>query len=126
MLNNNVEIKNEQKPRRKRTYLTPQAWQARVRAYQASGESMSSYCKKHQLALSTFSRWVRKYEGKSAADFIPVLTKRSKVFTEKASHQSEVLRNIEIQSKNIKIIISEIANTNLLVQLIQGISNVTG
>ncbi len=103
--------------------LTTQARRAHVRAYQACGEPMVAYCEKNHLALSTFKAWVAKYgEKKMAPNFIPVV---SKDIPQTADNKSVTFRNVEIHTKNIKIIIPEMIDANSLIQLIQGLSHAT-
>jgi hypothetical protein len=103
--------------------LTAQARRAHVRAYQASGESMVAYCEKNHLALSTFKSWVTKCgEKKIAPNFIPVVTKN---IQQSSQSKPVAFCNIEIHARGIKFVIPEIADTNSLIQLIQGLSHAT-
>lgn len=58
----------------KRT-LSAEGREVHVKAWQASGLTMSAYCREHQLSLSSLSVWVSKSKSKksvSAKRFFPV------------------------------------------------------
>ena|SRR5438552_374579 len=119
MIENSAVI-DESKLTPKTKQLTAQARRAHVRAYQASNDSMIVYCEKNHFALSTFKVWVTKYgEKKTTPGFISVVSKN----VQQLENKCIAFRNIEIHTKNIKIVIPEIADTNLLIQLIQGLSH---
>lgn len=47
----------EKQPEQTSKKLSPEAWRAHYEAWQQSGESQSSYCKRHGLKYSTFCYW---------------------------------------------------------------------
>ena len=113
---NNLQIESGKK------FFTAQARRAHVRAYQSSGQSMIMYCDKHHLALSTFKTWVTKYGEKLIpAQFVP-MTLASKNPND-AFKKTKSLSKIEIHAGDIKIVISEVANVETLIQLIKGLSH---
>jgi hypothetical protein len=102
--------------------FTAQAQRAHVRAYQSNGESMIAYCDKHHLALSTFKAWVTKYgEKKIPAAFVPMVMASKNGPVEIPDTQS--LQRVEIQVGDIKMVFSEIANIETLIQFIRGLSH---
>lgn len=112
---NNLQIEPNKK------FFTAQARRAHVREYQASNESMIAYCDKHHLSLSTFKTWVTKYgEKKIPAAFVPIVA--SKNISAEIS-KSKALPLVEIHVNNIKIIFPEISDTEVLIQLIRGLSH---
>jgi len=112
---NGVQIKRNKK------FLTPEARCAHVREYQASGKSMIVYCEKHQIVLSTFKNWVRKYGLKKASgQFVPLMISPKNTNTE--IHKSKSSFCCEIHMGNIKIIFPEISDNKTFIQFIQGLS----
>ena len=56
-------------------FVSAEAREAHVKAWQASGLTMSAYCREHGLALSSFSVWVGKSKDKKSVKgkrFFPV------------------------------------------------------
>lgn len=112
---NNLPIEQHKK------YFTAQARRAHVRAYQASGESMVAYAGKHHLVLSTFKGWVTRHGEKVIpAAFVPIAPPKN-TLTEIKKIKS--LLCCEIYAGDIKIILSEIADIEILIQLIKGLSH---
>lgn len=119
MIENNIENNIETNP--SKIFLTAQARRSHVRAYQTSGESMIAYCDKHHLALSTFKAWVTKYgEKKIPAQFVPIVASKN---ISAEIKKTKALQLVEIHVGNIKIIFPEISDTEMLIQLIRGLSH---
>lgn len=114
-LENNLEAEQHKK------YFTAQARRAHARAYQTSGESMVAYASKHHLVLSTFKGWVTRYgEKKIPAAFVPITSPKNTLAEVK---KTKSLQHVEIHAGNIKIIFPEISDTEMLIQLIRGLSH---
>jgi transposase-like protein len=56
------------------------AWESRLAAHQSSGLSVSSWCKQHSIALSTFSYW-RKRLREHVSDGAPTPVERRQWLT---------------------------------------------
>lgn len=119
MIKNNLKNTLEIEPPKK--YFTTQDKRVHVRTYQSSNESMIAYCDKHQLALSTFKSWVKKYgEKKMPAAFVPILASKH---TSADIKSIKSLQRVEIYAGDIKVIFPELSDTEMLITLIRGISH---
>ena len=112
--------KPEQKP--KKYYMTAQVRGAHVGAYKAGNESISAYCDKHHLSQSTFRLWLSMYGGKKEpAHFIPVtLSQKNDMGDEKPKVECQ---RVEMIFDDIKIVLSDINNINIIIQLVKGLSH---
>ena len=65
-----------------RVYRSESEWRGVIESFERSGRSEAEFCAAENLAPTSFAKWRRKLEGKSAARFVELpaaVTKRSEL-----------------------------------------------
>jgi len=62
-----------------RTRRSREEWIEIQTHYRQSNQSQSEYCRQHQLSLATFSKWRRRLNEESSADFVAVVPETNEV-----------------------------------------------
>jgi hypothetical protein len=99
--------------------FSTQAQKAHVRAWEASGETMSHYCQSHGLSLSAFSGWSNKYSQKKNGEFIGIAPLVKNTTIKKGQSMQIVFGN------QVRIIIAEITDLSAIVKLLKELSQCT-
>lgn len=107
-------------PPRRQHKLTAQARRSHVFAFESGKLSMSAYCEKHGIPISTLSTWVTKYGKTQKAAFMPVQVKDNPppVISPKA-HPTQT-KAIEIHRGDLKIVLPMV-DVAMTVEIIKGV-----
>ena len=64
---------NSPTPVTNRTRRSREEWIRIQTHYRQSNQSQSEYCRQHQLSLATFSKWRRRLNEESTAEFVSIV-----------------------------------------------------
>lgn len=120
MLNSNGRIIPDKA--RRRIQFTVQARCSHVNAFKSGTQTMTAYCKQHNIPISTFSTWVTKYGKNQQSGFSPVQVQSEPPpqpipNREKASQ----LQPIEITRGDLKVILPVISDVRTAIEIIKGV-----
>jgi len=100
--------------------LTAQARRSHVFAFEASKLSMSAYCEKHGIPISTLSTWVTKYGKTQKAAFVPAQVKSNPLPTIPNKPHPTQTRAIEIHRGDLRVVLP-IIDVAMTVEIIKGV-----
>ena len=110
------------KTSKKRITLTTQAKRSHVENFERSDQTMSTYCRAHGIAISTFSTWVAKYGVKEPPSFVPVQVCDEPEESIRITQQAPTcLTHIEIHRGELKIVFPVMSDIALTIEIIKGI-----
>lgn len=97
-----------------------QSRRSHVNAFEASKLSMSDYCKKHGIPISTLSTWVTRYGKTQKASFVPAQVNSIQSATISGKPHPTQVRAIEIYRKDVKVVLP-IVDVAMTIEIVKGV-----
>ena len=103
-----------------RIHLMVQDKRSHVHAFKTSSQTMTDYCKRHDIPISTFSHWVSKYGKKVAEAFIPAQVPSTLSSQKAPVNQKAAAHVIEIHHGDLKAVLP-MMDVVMAVEIIRGV-----
>ena len=106
------------------SHFTAQGKRSHVHAFKTSSQTMTAYCKRHGIPISTFSSWVSKYGPvkKGAEEFIPaqVSSALSAQKSMPVTQKTMTTQVIEIYRGDLKVVLP-VFDVLMAIEIIKGV-----